>query len=349
MRDQIKKLVIAVGVIATMTATSAFAEVNTSTDKDDSMRQGSSTKKGDSEKKSKTENDDQGWKRTGDTSKGIKKTTVKSLSKQLERAKSTSIAKETPIVPIMLTPYQDAYPWMRTLKLDDILTQTTEDGTHTSYVEYLESLAKTNSPVASSYIDSAKVAGYMRTLQQIGFTIEQALPDTPPRVNFGFKDWQDIAEASFKNMPLAPAQYDVSGDCIFKGSITMIQCGKCVMDIVQRNGAPELKCGSGITILSEASAAGSSLKASVNKSISLKDSESLSQNDEAFKSLTHSLQEFVGHAAAEGHAVEATFTKEVLFEKMASGSKKVSSAIKAIEKKDNPHGVLSMLGISGAN
>jgi len=349
MRDQIRKMVMVLGFMAALGTTSAHAGVNSDATTDESSKASSSVDRSDSEKKSKTTNDDKGWKKTKDRSHGVKQSTTKALAKAIDNVNSAAFSSELAVVPVMLTPYRNAYPWLKRMKLDDVLLVSTDGGTHTSTLDYYKSLAETNADEAKDYIDSAKVQKYMLILQQVGLTIAKAIPADAPKMVFGLEDWQEIADLNFKFNKLLPPKFDVSGDCRFKGTVNNIECGDCVLEISQKNNAPELICGGGIPILTSSSAGGKIVKVSANTSYSLKDSETLSQNDEAFRSLTHSLQEFEGHAAASGHAVEAMYAKKTLLEKMAQGSKKVTAAIQAVEKKDNPHGVLSMLGISGAN
>lgn len=348
MKRFISRIAPVVALVMLCSAT-ARAELSTTEGKGQSTSNQTSIDKGESERKSNTITDDKGWRIGKDSSSGMKKSTTRSIQHSLDKVNSKSLVTEISIVPIMIKPYLVDYPWLEGIELDDVLTSSTKGGRMITYMDNLSKMASAQSKNADRFFNKEKLTSYMNDLQTLGYTLAKSI-GTPPKGMagvLGSQDWEDIAQLVHDNTQLKPVtKYNTSGVCRFVGNTSTIACGQCTLHISQAQGVPELYC-SGQPVFTNSVLGGLTMKASVNESFSVKDAESEAQNDETFKSLTNTMNNYVAHSAAKGQALEATLAKKAVYSTAVTNSRKADSAIKQAVQKGNPHGILSMVGMGG--
>ena len=334
-------------LLVSIAATMALAAVDSTGSKTDSTSTSTSNDDSKSKTRTDTKTTDRGDKKDRTTQSGIKRSTAKSLQKSLDKVNQTSLQKELSIVPLFAGAYSrlPKYNWLLKVGINKILKEpiSTPDGRiELTYQQNLSALAASQGS-ADDLIKKDLVIGIMNELQILGFTIRDNVKSVPLET-FGMADWYEIADLVAKNSPLSPAKYDTSGECSFINEFTTIQCGECMLSVKRTQGLPELIC-SGLPVFGQTSAGGLSMKASINDSFSVKDAESLSQTDEAFKGITDSFSVYLSHSAANSDAVAAMRAKKITFQRAAAEDKRVGLAIKAVHQEQNAAGVLGFLGV----
>jgi len=349
----IRKQTAAVALMALLLAQQVIAAGSPSQNTSASVTDGSTTQdsfqKGQTKKKSKDVRDSKGNRTSKDKQTGIRESTRKDLAKALEKSRSSSLAQEMPLPPLFYAPLNRSNP-AYTMNIGDLLTVKTHDEFYT-YDHTISTLQKTAQARenADSYIHKDKVLANMQLLAKTGIWVRQQVGGGIGLVSrWGYDDWEDLIEKIVKvngaQIDKVRVPFNTAGECRMIGEYTRIQCGECLLDVSNNGGMPELTC-SNKKIFGGDAAGGISMKVSITDGFSMRDTETRTQSDEKFKALTDTVSKYVEHAISEGKGVEATEVKMQLFQQSVQRTKKYDAIIKGIEKKDDAHGILGMVGL----
>jgi hypothetical protein len=311
------------------------------------IKKGTAIDKSDAEKDSQNETIDVGNGKTHRDDKGHREAVRKEILHALEQVKSTELKKEINIPTLFYRALIHEYPEFLTT-IDEFLVEPIDhDGiTETSLADNLSKKAQARG-VCDEYIYKKKVLALMDRMARAGTWIRrQAQGWKFKDAQIGYEDLNEmitiIVQEKGNGISKTHHKFLTDGACRFVGDYNVIQCGQCILDVSNRNGMPELICA-GQKTFANGEAGGMKLAVTVAESSSIRDAQSRAQSDERYKAVSDAADNYLRFAVTRGKGFEAMTVKKRVLEKMVTNSWKVDSAVKAMQEKQDPSKIMSLL------